>query len=162
MIGVLADRFEDRNDIFILSFVTARKNCYDVAFLLDSPRLVNCFEMNVTVNPAVPKPNSTAIEIEPALKDEIVRAGQNYNFRFRVTDSNSHQPRADIDDLRVLVFQAPGIWQQRYWARKVGDGLYEISFVPPQAGVYYAYFESLSLGLQFSHTMPINLRVIKQ
>jgi YVTN family beta-propeller protein len=135
---------------------------YDVAFLLDSPRLVNCFEMNVTVNPALPKPQSTPIEVEQVTKNENVLAGQNYDFRFRVTDANSHRPRSDIDDLRVLVFLAPGVWQQRPSARKIGDGVYEISFVPPQAGVYYFYFQSTSLGLEYSHTMPLNLRVSKQ
>lgn len=135
---------------------------YDVAFLLDSPRLVNCFEITVAANPDLPKARVAALAVEPILKDEIALAGENHSFRFKVTDASTHQPRADLADLGVLVFLAPGVWQQREWARNVGDGVYEMTFVPPQAGVYYVYFQCPSLGLQFSQIMPVTLRAIKQ
>jgi hypothetical protein len=38
---------------------------YDVVFLLDSPRLVNCFDMTVAENPAQPKKIETSVKIEP-------------------------------------------------------------------------------------------------
>jgi hypothetical protein len=134
---------------------------YDVAFLLDSPRLVNCFAMTVAANPNLPKVKSAAIAIEPILKDEVALAGESHSFRFKVTDASTHQPRADLTDIGVLVFLAPGIWQQRDWAKKVGDGVYEITFVPPQPGVYYVYFQCPSLGLQFNQITPVTLRVVK-
>ena len=49
----------------------------------------------------------------------------------------------------VLAFLSPGIWQQREWARHVGEGVYEVSFTPPRAGVYYVFFQCPSLGIQF-------------
>jgi len=135
---------------------------YDVAFLLDSPRLVNCFDMSVAANPDLPKVKPAAIAIEPILKDEIALAGENHSFRFKVTDASSHQPRGDLADLGVLVFLVPGIWQQRQWARHVGEGLYEISFVPPQPGVYYVYFQCPSLGVQFNQIIPLTLEATKK
>jgi hypothetical protein len=135
---------------------------YDVAFLLDSPRVVNCFTMTVAENPGLPKPAKVAIRVEPLMKEAPAVAGENYKLRFKVTDSNSNQPKPNIEDMGVLVFLAPGIWQERQWARQVGDGLYEINFVPPQTGVYYVYFQCPSLGVQFNQIMPVILEAMKK
>jgi YVTN family beta-propeller protein len=135
---------------------------YDVAFLLDSPRLVNCFDLTVAENPGLPKPATVAIRIEPVLTEETARVGESYNLRFKVTDSTSHQPKPNLEDVGVLVFLAPGIWQERQWARHVGKGLYEMSFVPPQAGVYYVYFQCPSLGVQFNQITALTLQAIKR
>jgi YVTN family beta-propeller protein len=134
---------------------------YDVAFLLDSPRMVNCFDLTVKENPELPKKKEVAIRVEPLLKDGTLRVGENYQFRFKVTDRSSNQPKADLQDMGVLVFLAPGIWQQRQWAKSLGGGVYEINFVPPQEGVYYVYFQSPSLGVQFSQLPYLILQATK-
>jgi len=134
---------------------------YDVAFLLDSPRVVNCFDMAVVENPALPKPTEIAIKIEPLLKETTARVGHGYDLRLRVTDANSNQPKLNLKDLTVLVFLAPGIWQQRELAKPLGDGTYEMSFVPPQDGVYYVFFQCPSLGVQFNQRTPLTLQAAK-
>ncbi|MGH8468520.1 MAG: cytochrome D1 [Gammaproteobacteria bacterium] len=134
---------------------------YDVAFLLDSPRLLNCFDVTVAENPDSPKQKAVAIKIEPLLKGTSVRVGTSYKLRFKASDSNSNQPQADLKDMGVLVFLAPGIWQQRQWAKPLGDGVYEMSFLPPQAGVYYVYFECPSLGVQFNQIPHLTLNATK-
>lgn len=135
---------------------------YDLAFLLDSPRLVNCFDITVAENPALPKPTAVAIKIEPLSKDAAARVGESYNLRFKVTDSNSNQPKVNLEDMGVLVFLAPGLWQQREWAKAVGGGVYEMSFVPPQAGVYYVYFQCPSLRVRFNQIPPLTLQATKR
>jgi len=67
----------------------------------------------------------------------------------------------DLDDVRVLVFLAPGIWQHREDAKSVGDGVYEMSFVPPNPGVYYVFVQSTSLGLEFNQSTPLMLSAVK-
>jgi hypothetical protein len=135
---------------------------YDVAFLLDSPRLVNCFDINVVENPALPKPTMVAIKVEPLLKEPSARVGESYQLRFKVTDSSSSQPQINLADVGVLIFLAPGIWQQREWAKHVGDGVYEVSFVPPQAGVYYVYFQCPSLKVKLHEISPLILEAVKR
>jgi len=134
---------------------------YDLAFLLDSPRLVNCFDITVKENPDLPKQKAIPIKVEPLLTDKVMRAGESYQLRFRVIDTGSNQPKADLKDMGVLVFLAPGIWQHREWAKSLGDGIYEMSFVPPQAGVYYVFFQSPSLGVQFNQLPSFNLQATK-
>ena len=133
---------------------------YDVPFLLDSPRIVNCFSVAVAENPALPKKKEVPIRVEPLLKDTPLRVGESYQLRFRVTDSATSQPK-EVRDMGVLVFLAPGIWQQREWAKPVGGGVYETSFVPPNEGIYYIYFQSPSLGVRFNQIPFITLQAFK-
>ena len=134
---------------------------YDLAFLLDSPRLVNCFDLTVKENPDLPKRKAIPIKIEPLLTDSVARVGEKYNVRFKVIDTSSNQPKADLKDMGVLVFLSPGIWQHREWAKSTGDGIYEMNFVPPQAGVYYIFFQSPSLGVQFNQLPSLTLQATK-
>ena len=134
---------------------------YDVAFLLDSPRLITCFEITVGENPNAPKKTETAIKIEPLVKEAVANAGARFSVRFKVLDSKTGSAKTDLNDLSVLVFLAPGIWQQRDLAKSVGEGVYETSFVPPSAGVYYVFFQSASLGLQFNQSTPLTIQAVK-
>jgi YVTN family beta-propeller protein len=143
---------------------TARLNNpgqYDVAFLLDSPRLINCFEINVADNPNAPKKLESFYKIEPAEKEALARVGERFTFRFKVIDYKTGAAKTGLNDLSVLVFLAPGIWQQRELAKASADGVYETSFVPPSAGVYYVFFQSLSLGLQYNQSTPLTISAVK-
>ncbi|MBC7909353.1 MAG: cytochrome D1 [Pyrinomonadaceae bacterium] len=133
---------------------------YDVAFLLDTPRMVNCFDLTVKENPELAKPQEVSIKVEQLLKDSKLRVGESYKLRFKVTDPSNGQPKA-VKDMGVLVFLAPGIWQQREWANPVGDGVYEMSFVPPEAGVYYVFFQSPSLGVRYNQIPSLILHATK-
>jgi YVTN family beta-propeller protein len=134
---------------------------YDVAFLLDAPRLVNCFSLTIAENPDLPKPPAVPIKVNLLPSDAAVRVGKPYRLRFRVTDSITSQPKSDLQDMGVLVFLAPGTWQQRDWAKPVGDGVYEVSFVPAEAGVYYVFFQSPSLGVTFPQLPQVTLTATK-
>jgi len=134
---------------------------YDVVFLLDAPRLIKCFEMPVAENPALPKKVETTVKFEPLVKEGFANAGERYTLRFKVVDSSSGNAKSDVQDITVLAFLAPGIWQQREVAKPAAGGVYEMSFVPPQAGVYYIFFQSPTLGVQFNESTPLTLQVVK-
>ncbi len=113
-------------------------------------------------NPALPKTAGLALKIEPISKTVNALAGESYKLRFKVTDADSNLAKANLPDVGVLVFLAPGVWQQRELAKSLGDGIYEISFVPPQTGVYYVYFQCPSLDLKFNQTAPLTIQAIKK
>jgi YVTN family beta-propeller protein len=131
---------------------------YDVAFLLDSPRMVNCFQLAVGKNPELPAPKGVPIKVEALASGGAPRVGETYQLRFRVTDAASDQPKADLKDVGVLVFLAPGIWQQRELAKPLGGGVYEVSFALPEPGVYYVFFQSPSLGVRFNQLPFLTLQ----
>ena len=146
--------------VYTITLRLASAGRYDVPFLLDSPRVVNCFEFAVAENPAAAKSDTVAIKIEPLITERTARVGQPYKLRFRVVDSSSNA-KLQLADMQTLVFLAPGIWQQRDGATALGDGVYEINFVPPQPGVYYVFFQCLSLDVRFAQLTPITIEALK-
>ncbi|HLR05883.1 MAG TPA: cytochrome D1 domain-containing protein [Pyrinomonadaceae bacterium] len=132
---------------------------YDVPFLLDSPRVLNCFDIEVRENPQLAKPKEIPIRIEPLDTVPVAYAGENLHLRFRVLDAITGKPRSDLKDVGVLAFLAPGIWQQRDWATPAAGGVYEMNFVPPQAGVYYVFFQCPSLGVHFNQLQRWTIEV---
>ena len=124
---------------------------YDVAFLLDSPRIVNCFDMSVKPNPELRKKDDrTPVFVQALIQDPKIRALEEFKLRFKVVDTKTNQPKAGLKDVGVLVFLAPGIWQNRLWAKSIGEGVYEISFTPPQTGVYYVFVSCPSLKVRYN------------
>ncbi|MBI2875305.1 MAG: cytochrome D1 [Candidatus Tectomicrobia bacterium] len=136
---------------------------YDVAFLLDSPRILHCFELSVRPNPAVKRRDGQiGWKIESLFKERQIRVGEGVQLQFKLTDPATHQPRVGLKDVRVLMLLAPGIWQKRDWARSVGDGIYEVAFTAPKPGVYYLFFESRSLGVQFNQLPYLILQAAEE
>lgn len=139
----------------------ASHGSYDVAFLLDSPRIVNCFEATVSENPEYKKKMQVPIKVEPLDKGQTLTVGEKVRLRLKVTDAVTGQPKS-VKDLGVLTFLSPGIWQQRDWAQAVGEGIYEVTFTPPQEGVYYIFFQCPSLGLQYRQLPQLILTASRQ
>jgi YVTN family beta-propeller protein len=138
------------------------KGNYDVPFLLDSPRIVHCFNFTLSANPTYRSKPAVPIKLEPQIQQPSAYIGEKYQLRFKVTDAQTNHPRSDLKDIGVLTFLAPGIWQQRDVAKPLGNGLYEINFVPPQAGVYYIYFNSRSLGIDFNQLPKLTIQAMKR
>ncbi|HEV2837598.1 MAG TPA: hypothetical protein VGW58_19905, partial [Pyrinomonadaceae bacterium] len=75
--------------------------------------------------------------------------GTDHKIRFRLTDTETKRPNSLLNDVGVLVFLSPGMWQERHVARSLGDGLYEISVNVPETGVYFVFIESPSQRVQY-------------
>jgi hypothetical protein len=122
---------------------------YDVAFLLDSPRVTHCFETSAASNPSIKHEGKVALGVEYLEREKSLRAGEPYKLRFRLTDTATGMPADGLKDVRVLVFLAPGIWQKRDFATGAGGGVYELEVSVPQPGYYTIFVESRSRGVQF-------------
>jgi len=133
---------------------------YDAVFLLDSPRAIHCFSFAVDENPALPKTTTAGLKVQQLSTDSPV-VGQSYTLRFKLIDGTTGEGKSNLNDLNVLVFLAPGIWQQRMAAKPAGSGIYEMSFVPPQPGVYYVHFRIPSMDVPFSQITPLVLETRK-
>lgn len=120
---------------------------YDVAFLTDSPRVVNCFELAVKPNPVEHPP--LALQVEPLYREHKLTVGTPTRLRFKVLDGKTEQPNSDLKDLGVLTFLTPGNWTDRQSARSLGGGVYEVEVTAPKAGVYYVFVQCPSKGLGY-------------
>jgi DNA-binding beta-propeller fold protein YncE len=117
---------------------------YDVAFLLDSPRVLHCFSAEVARNPVLQKQRG-ALVIEYLDFPSTAAAGQPLKVRFRLTDVGGNAPRTGVRDLRVRWFAPPGDERGEAYAREVAEGVYEVSAVPAREGAYYVHVVSRSL-----------------
>ena len=135
-----------------------KSGIYDVAFLLDSPRITHCFNAEAKPNPDVPREKKVAIRIEYLNKDTQLRVAENYKLRFKVVDNTTLKTKSDLKDMRVLTLLSSGTWQKRDFARSVGDGVYELDINVPQTGVYLIFVESRSQGVTFRQLPSLTLQ----
>ncbi|HEX7285134.1 MAG TPA: cytochrome D1 [Candidatus Angelobacter sp.] len=134
---------------------------FDVAFLLDSPKVVHCFELSVQPNPALKRQPTVAMKVEPLPHEAGLRVGEIHRLRFKVTDPQTAKPIAGLKDVMVLTFLSPGTWQRRQWAQPLEDGLYQVEFPVSQPGVYYIFWECPSLKAGYKQLPPLIMTAAK-
>ena len=146
-LGVLAvnrNLRETKPGVYSTTVRLAKGGRFDVPFLLDSPKLTQCFDYSVELPSDLKKEDAAMTVKLERLFEPATAAGTPLNVRVRLVDGNG-RPLDNVEDLRVLTF-TPALHQTRTFARPVGEGVYEATVVPPHAGVYYVFFESSSLG----------------
>ncbi|HSR51207.1 MAG TPA: hypothetical protein VLV83_10295 [Acidobacteriota bacterium] len=143
------------------SSMLRRPGDYELAFFLDSPRIVHCFSVKVAPNPeleAKRRANRQPL-VEPLNTIMAARAGEETVLRFRLKDPVSGTAIEGLEDLRILTFRAPGLEQRRSWAEEASPGLYQVTLKPAQSGIYYAFASSTSLGLAYNESPFAVIRV---
>lgn len=132
---------------------------YDLAFFIDSPRVIHCFDFEVAENAELAAQRvRRSVSVEVQADEEEVEVGRPVGLSVQVTDLVSQRGKEGLNDVRVLTFLAPGVWQQRQFARAAGDGLYRVDFTPPQPGVYYVFVEIESEKVGFNESPSVVLR----
>jgi YVTN family beta-propeller protein len=126
-----------------------RGGAYDVAFLLDTPRVTHCFDAQAAENPSIQHERPVTLSVEYLDKEKPLRAGEDYKLRMRLTDAATGKPVDGLKDVQVLTFLSPGIRQKRALARGAGAGVYELNVNVPEAGLYMVFVESRSAGVAF-------------
>ncbi|HEX2254447.1 MAG TPA: cytochrome D1 domain-containing protein [Thermoanaerobaculia bacterium] len=132
-----------------------RPGRYELAFFLDTPRIVHCFPLTVAENPVMAAARRPEMIVRPLTTARVLPAGQPVDLRFRVTDSLDRGPMA-LSDFTVMAMLAGSNWFERALAEAEGDGIYRLRFTPPRAGVYYVYVASPSRGAGF-HENPYQI-----
>lgn len=143
-------------------FRAPQKGVYDVAFLLDAPRLHHCFTVEVKENPALARREESPVRIEFAKIERAVTAGEPVTIRFRVTDSTTGQPKSGIRDISALSFTSPGTWQRRTLAEPRDNGVYELSVTAPRRGLYFVFLESASLNIRSNQAPSLTFHAVEK
>ena len=120
---------------------------YDVAFLLDNPRILHCFSAQAQENPSLRKDGRalTAQFVDLPLR---VRQGAPLTIRVKLLDATTGAPRTGLADVHLLFHATPGGPRGETAAREVGDGVYEARIVPGQPGVHYLFVAVPSLNMK--------------
>ena len=119
---------------------------YDLAVLVDQPRIVACFDLTVAPDPASKTVKPPKLNVEPRVPPAVT-AGETARVAFRLTLAESGQPDAAAQDVLVLV--AGPAWQRRAVASGGGDGVYFVDFTVPEPGVYRVLMSAPSRGLDY-------------
>lgn len=130
---------------------------FDVPLLIEQPRLLNCFQLEVGESPDGEKEHpGTSIVVAAMFKGQQFKPGEAVPLRFRITDATTKQPVTGLNDLRVLVFEPPGIWQQRQIGKEISGGVYEVTQVFPHTGIFNVMVAVASRGVTFAD-LPFNV-----
>lgn len=123
---------------------------FDVPMLIDQPRITNCFQLAVADSPDAEKQKTrTPIAAEALFKDQRFKPGEPVRLRLKIVDSITKEPVVGLHDVHVLVFEPPGIWQQRQFAREVDKGIYEVKQVFPETALYRVMIQVESKGVRY-------------
>jgi hypothetical protein len=140
---------EESLGVYSTTMRLPKDGTYDVSFLMSSPRVVHCFEAAAAPDPSANQEQKAGLRVEYLNKGQSPRAGQSYKIRFKLTDAATGRPKDGLEDVRVLFFLSPGVWQKRDMAKPVGGGVYELEVNVPREGVYMVFVESQSQGVSF-------------
>lgn len=135
---------------------------FDVPMLIDQPRITNCFQLEIADSPDAEKQATrTTIASEALFKDQQFKPGEPVKLKFRVFDSITKEPVTGLGDVRVLAFEPPGIWQQRQLATEVEKGVYEVTQVFPETGLFRLMISVESRGVRYVDLPYTQIAVIK-
>ena len=134
---------------------------YQVALLLDSPRLVHCFNFTAKPGEAEKASQGAGLQVEYVDAPSQVKAGQPFKLQLRASDPSTGQPVVDLADLVLLASQTGGNWNRRYLAAPMGDGLYEVELNLPQPGMYQILLSATSRGAGLEELPRITLEATK-
>jgi YVTN family beta-propeller protein len=132
---------------------------FDVAFILDQPRVLHCFNAEVQPNPALER-KYAAVKAAFQLGSTPVSANAAVPVRVRLTRGRESQAQTDLTDVALRYFLAPSSPVREIQAREVGDGVYEAIVDLPEAGAYYLHVGAPSLRLRFGDQPFATLRAI--
>ncbi len=122
---------------------------YDVAFLLDSPRMVHCFAAEVKPNPSIRRAGPP-LGVEYLTRDRKVKVGETVSLRFRLIQPETRKLKTGLTDVRVMYYAAPGQSRKEAPAREIEDGVYEAVLSFPRSGAYYVYVASPSSMVKYA------------
>jgi len=122
---------------------------YDIAFLLDTPRLLHCFSAEAKPNSALTHYAAT-LGIEYLNRERTVKTGEPTPFRFRLVNPATGEPQPGLKDVRVLFFRVPGLDRKEVFARDTGEGIYQADLPFPNPGAYYVYVSVQSQQISYS------------
>lgn len=129
---------------------------FDVAFILDQPRVLHCFSAEVQPNPTLERRYAAVRAAFEPIAAAMVNTPT--PVRVRLTQGREARPQTGLTDVALRYFLAPSAPAREAPAREVGDGIYEAMLDLPQPGAYYLHVGAPSLKLRFGDQPFATLR----
>lgn len=147
--------------VYSVGLTLPKPGLYDVPMFLDSPSISHCFQFSVKANPLLRKKTELAVNLHPLKTNLQVKPGEVANVQFRLVDPETGKPRDRLSDVEVTVLLAEGLRQMHIPAAPLGDGVYQFTFTPPKAGVYYGTVQIPSLRIRANQLPYLMVRAVE-
>jgi DNA-binding beta-propeller fold protein YncE len=132
-----------------------------VAFLLNEPRMVNCFSFTAKAADE-PLQGITANAEIRVLSGETPITGEVHDFRFELRDGETDTPLPTIEDISARIIQTGGSWNTSLRATPSAGGAYTLTFTPPSPGTYSVLLAIPSLGIDLGTLPQISIQVVSE
>jgi YVTN family beta-propeller protein len=109
---------------------------YDVAFLLDNPKVLHCFPAEVKPSPLFAS-EYAQVSVEYLDLPQTTDAGKTVRLRVKLAEVRGRAPKAGVKDVQVSWYLAPGSNRRAVVAREASSGVYETDLSFPEAGAWY-------------------------
>jgi YVTN family beta-propeller protein len=125
---------------------------FDVVFFVDQPRIIHCFPLDVTADPALELARDHAkIDVKLLVAVPRIQVGDDFRPLYELDSGGGNGPKQNLPDVEILMYAAGGGWQHRQAAREIAPGIYGADFRPDQPGVYTVCVACESIGLSINN-----------
>jgi len=157
----VADRTlrEEKDGVYSAKVRIPAAGTYDVAFLMESPSILHCFDMTAERDPLLHRDAAAGLEFINSPKK--VNIDDKVTLKFRLTDPETGANKIDLKDVRVRYFRAPLFDRREEAAIEVGDGVYQLDTKLPKPGLYYFFVSSRSSNLAFGQKHFFSMQATK-
>jgi YVTN family beta-propeller protein len=132
---------------------------YDVALMVNSPRIIDCFSMEAKENPALAA-DKARIVAEFLVKSREVALGAKVPVRVKLSGADG-KPKVGLKDLTMLSFLVPGQRREETLAREVEPGVYQAVVQIPEHGAYSIHVASKTLKAEYRDLAFLSLRTAR-
>jgi hypothetical protein len=132
---------------------------YDVALMVNSPRIIDCFTMEAKENPALAADKRRTVA-EFLVASREVALGASVPVRVRLSNADG-KPQAGLKDVTLLSFLVPGQRREETLAREVEPGVYQAIVRIPEHGAYSIHVSSKKLGTEYKDLAFLSLRTVR-
>ncbi|GJM32048.1 MAG: hypothetical protein DHS20C18_10490 [Saprospiraceae bacterium] len=131
---------------------------YDIAFFMNAPRLIHCFQLEVQADPEVQMKKLLVekgpLEINYQKPTFIQETNTAVQLQMEIKDRITKEPIAGLVDVKVLATTSAGDRHYRFWAEATDQpGWYQVEMPLPAASTFQIFTECLSQGFSM-HLSP--------
>jgi YVTN family beta-propeller protein len=132
---------------------------YDVALMVNSPRIIDCFSMEAKENPSFAA-DKARIVAEFLVASREVALGAKVPVRVRLSSADG-KPQVGLKDVTLISFLVPGQRREVTIAREVQPGVYEAAVLIPEHGAYSIHVASKTLNKEYRDLAFLSLRTAR-
>jgi hypothetical protein len=132
---------------------------YDVALMVNSPRIIDCFSMEAKENPELATEKGRIVA-EFLVTSREVPLGAKVPVRVKLSSADG-KPQVGLKDVTMISFLVPGQRREQAIAREVEPGVYQAVVAIPEHGAYSIHVASKTLKKEFRDLATLGLRTAR-